>query len=63
MVKIQGLEEMKKNLKKLEDNAKKNSGTQSVSFDKMFSYDFMHNNTNVDSIDEFFQCARLKIET
>lgn len=39
------------------------SGTQSIPFNEIFSYNFMHTNTNIDSIDEFFECAGIVIQT
>lgn len=62
-MKIKGLDAITKDLKKLEKNINQVSGENSVQFSEMFTYEFMHENTNIDSIDDFFRCAGLEVET
>ena len=61
MVKIQGLNNILKDLEKIKKNLKENVGEQSISFNEIFSYEFMNKNTNVNSIDEFFLNAGINV--
>ncbi|UDM79587.1 hypothetical protein [Vagococcus fluvialis] len=51
--KINGLDELKKNLEELGNNVKSLDGTHSVPFDELFLPSFMVNNTDFSNIDEF----------
>ena len=53
---LEGLEKLVKNLKNI-------SKEQKVDFGELFSYDFMQENTNIDSINDFFEVANITVET
>lgn len=62
-MKIKGLDKLQKEIKKLEENAKKMDGHNFIPFNELFSYEFMSKNTNFDSIDDFFRGANVEINT
>ncbi|WDU84236.1 hypothetical protein [Caloramator sp. Dgby_cultured_2] len=51
--KIKGLNEFRKNLKKIEDNLKEFEKTNTVSFNELFNSQFMNKYTNFSSFEEF----------
>jgi hypothetical protein len=61
-VKISGLDELSKKLKKTEPKAKELEGGASVGFGELFNESFMAKYTNFSTIDEFFDYSPFKIE-
>lgn len=62
-MKIEGLDELEKSLKKLSSNAKKLSGTSAVPFDELFPPSFMRHHTDASNIDEFLNNSPFTIES
>ncbi|MGO2118505.1 MAG: hypothetical protein ACTH29_06175 [Fusobacterium sp.] len=60
-MKVKGLDSLTKDIKKLEKNAKSLNGYNSIPFNDLFSYEFMSENTNFDSIEEFFRGAGIEV--
>lgn len=62
-IKMKGFGKLQNSLKKLENNVKKISNEGKIPFVELFNYDFMHKNTNFDSIDDFFKYSDIEIES
>ena len=62
-MKIKGLDKLQKKIKKLEKNIKKMDGYNSIPFNELFSYEFMSENTNFDSIADFFRGSGIEANT
>ncbi len=62
-MKIKGLDKLQNKLKILEKNAKKTDGHNSIPFNELFSYEFMNENTNFDSISDFFRNTGIEVNT
>lgn len=60
---IKGLDKIQDELKAMEEKAKELSGEQEVSFEELFTHEFMLKNTRYNTLDELFQAADLNIET
>lgn len=54
---INGFDELKKHLSKIENNLYKMSKTDSLSFDELFTSDFMSKHTNYKSFDKFLSAS------
>ena len=54
---INGFDELKAHLSKIEDNLSKMSKTDSLSFDELFTSDFMFKHTDYSSFDEFLSAS------
>ena len=54
---INGFDELKAQLSKMEDNLSKMSKTDSLSFDELFTSDFMLKHTNYRSFSEFLSAS------
>lgn len=63
MFKMDGLDELQKELKRLEESAKELEGEQSVSFEDLFTHDFMSKYTNFDSFENFLSAGSFKANT
>lgn len=62
-VKIQGLDEFQKNLKRMEKAAKNLGNTHSVSFDELFKSSFMRKYTNFSNFDEFLEAGNFIVNS
>lgn len=51
-IKVTGLDQLQKDIKKMKDNAERLSKKTQVSFDELFTTEFMRKYTNFSSIDE-----------
>jgi hypothetical protein len=65
MIKIDtsGLEELKRKLKKIEENGEKLEGQNSVPFTEVFPVEFMKKYTEFSSIDDMFNKSPFKIDS
>ena len=54
---INGFDELKNHLSKIENNVSNLSKTDSLSFDELFTSDFMSKHTNCKSFDEFLSAS------
>jgi hypothetical protein len=62
-VKITGLDEVRRNLRKLGDRARQLHGNHEIRFDELFNPDFMARFTNYGTIDEMVQASGFKVES
>lgn len=56
-VKVKGLDDLQKDLNRMQQNAKKLNGKQKVSFDKLFTRSFMLKYTRYSSIDALLEAG------
>ena len=56
-VEINGFDELKNHLSKIENNVSNLSKTDNLSFDELFTSDFMSKHTNCKSFDEFLSAS------
>jgi hypothetical protein len=62
-IRIDGLDEAKKRLEQLKQNAEGSSGEHTVPYFDLFAPEFMAEYTNFKSIDEMFQAGGFKIRS
>nr|WP_241430348.1 hypothetical protein [Halococcus salifodinae] len=62
-VEIEGFEELADRLDQLGENAASVDGENTVSFDELFTSDFMRTHTEYDSIETFFERSPWTVET
>nr|DAZ68649.1 MAG TPA: hypothetical protein [Caudoviricetes sp.] len=58
-----GFDELIDSLKKLEDNVHRLEGTNTVSFDKLFTKTFMEKHTGCSSFDEFLKAGNFVVNS
>jgi len=63
MMKIKGLDEVQRNLRKLSERAQALHGTHSVRVEEILTPDFVQAHTRYGSVDEWFAASPFKIET
>lgn len=63
MIKIEGLDKLKNELKSLEKNAKRLHGSNDVSFDELFSSKFMSSYTNHSNFEALLEAGGYSVET
>ena len=61
--KIDGFDELEKQLKKIEDSVNEHAGTTEVGFDELFNPSFMKSYTDFNNMDEFFDKSPFEVET
>ena len=61
--KISGLDDLQRELKRMEQNAKKLNGKHTVSFDKLFTRAFMKKYTRYSSLDELLEAGGFQATT
>lgn len=62
-VKINGLDELQKQLNHMKKAAKELDGTHEISFDKLFTFSFMRKYTNFTTIDELLASGGFQANT
>lgn len=62
-MRIKGLDDLEKRLKKMEQGAKELERTKSVSFGELFNDSFMRKNTQFGTIEEFMAAGGFNVET
>ena len=61
--KINGLDDLQRDLKRMQENAKRMEGQHSVSFDRLFTRAFMKKYTRYSSIDELLEAGGFHAES
>lgn len=61
--KIDGLDELQRELRRMQQNARKLDGKHEVSFDKLFTRSFMRKHTNYASLDALLEAGGFQAKT
>ena len=61
--KVDGLDDLERDLRNLQRNAQRMSGKQQVSFDKLFTRSFMRKYTRYSSIDALLEAGGFSVKT